>query len=159
MNYAVIEEGLVSNVIWLNDSNADEFPNAVPLGDVPAGIGDTYDGAHFYRDGVIKSINSKYSFDKSLRGTIQRLDGYTPVIFYDFADYITSLCNDPILLNQFREQLNHLVPYKTHTKNFYTMAKGIIPINTFSGITTSDPSDNPMTVLKENTLWYKAAHN
>ena len=34
-----------------NDSNADEFPNAVPLGDVPAGIGDTYDGAHFYRDG------------------------------------------------------------------------------------------------------------
>lgn len=89
----------------------------------------------------------------------ERLDGYTPVIFYDFADYITSLCNDPILLNQFREQLNHLVPYKTHTKNFYTMAKGIIPINTFSGITTSDPSDNPMTVLKENTLWYKAAHN
>ena len=50
MNYAVVEEGLVSNVIWLNDSNADEFPNAVPLGDVPAGIGDTYDGAHFYRD-------------------------------------------------------------------------------------------------------------
>ena len=26
MNYAVVEEGLVSNVIWLNDSNADEFP-------------------------------------------------------------------------------------------------------------------------------------
>ena len=51
MNYAVVEEGLVSNVIWLNDSNADEFPNAVPLGDVPAGIGDTYDGAHFYRGG------------------------------------------------------------------------------------------------------------
>ena len=51
MNYAVVEEGLVSNVIWLNDSNADEFPNAVPLGDVPAGIGDTYAGAHFYRDG------------------------------------------------------------------------------------------------------------
>ena len=43
-----------------------------------------------------------------------------------------------------RQQLNHLVPYKTPTKNFYTMAKGIIPINTFSGITTSDPSDNPM---------------
>ena len=51
MNYAVVEEGLVSNVIWLNDSNADEFPTAVPLGDGPAGIGDTYDGAHFYRDG------------------------------------------------------------------------------------------------------------
>ena len=51
MNYAVVEEGLVSNVIWLNDSNADEFPNAVPLGDVPAGIGDTWDGTDFYRGG------------------------------------------------------------------------------------------------------------
>ena len=41
----------MSNVIWLNDSNADEFPNAVPLGDVPAGIGDTYDGADFTATG------------------------------------------------------------------------------------------------------------
>lgn len=39
------------------------------------------------------------------------------------------------------------------------MAKGVIPINAFSGITTSDPSDNPMTALKEKTLWYKATHN
>lgn len=108
---------------------------------------------------IIKSINSKYSFDKSLRGTIQRLDSCTPVIFYDFVDYVTILCNASILLSQFREQLNHLVPYKTHTKKFYSMAKGIISINTFSGIITSDPSDNPMTVLKENILWYKATHN
>lgn len=107
---------------------------------------------------IMKSINDKYTFDTSLRGNIQRLDGYSPVIFYDFADYVTSLCSDPILLRQFREQLNRLVPYKTHTENFYSMAKGVIHIDTFCGITTSDPSYNPMATPKENTLWYIATH-
>ena len=159
MPYAAIGEYLLGNPDY--QSGCEEFYNFYSTYEImPCGTLAVTDCSELENmAAIIKSINSKYSFDKSLRGTIQRLDGYTPVIFYDFADYITSLCNDPILLNQFREQLNHLVPYKTHTKNFYTMAKGIIPINTFSGITTSDPSDNPMTVLKENTLWYKAAHN
>lgn len=52
MNYALIEDGIVTNIIWLYPGNADEFPNAVPMGDAPAGIGDTWDGAHFYREGV-----------------------------------------------------------------------------------------------------------
>lgn len=108
---------------------------------------------------IMKDINSKYILDKFPRRSIQRLDGYTPTIFYDFADYVISFCSDPILLRQFREQLNRLIPYKTHTKNFYSMAKGIIPINTFSGITTSDPSSNSMTKLKTQTSWYGATHH
>lgn len=51
MNYALIENGVVTNVIWLNPANASEFPSAVPLGDIPAAIGDTYSGGAFYRDG------------------------------------------------------------------------------------------------------------
>ena len=51
MNYALIENGVVTNVIWLYQRNADDFPNAVPIGDIQAGIGDTWDGEHFYRDG------------------------------------------------------------------------------------------------------------
>lgn len=51
MNYALIENGVVSNLIWLYPANAAEFPGAVPLGDVPAAIGDTWDGAHFWRNG------------------------------------------------------------------------------------------------------------
>ncbi|MBP3649106.1 MAG: hypothetical protein J6K73_04930 [Clostridia bacterium] len=51
MNYALIDNNVVVNVIWLDPSNAYEFPEAVPLNDVPAGIGDTYDGEHFYRAG------------------------------------------------------------------------------------------------------------
>ncbi len=51
MNYALIENGVVTNLIYLLPSNAADFPNAVLLGDVPAAIGDTWDGAQFLRDG------------------------------------------------------------------------------------------------------------
>lgn len=51
MNYALIENGVVTNLIWLYPANAAEFPGAVPMGDVPAAIGDTWDGECFYRDG------------------------------------------------------------------------------------------------------------
>lgn len=49
MNYALIENGVVTNLIWLYPANAAEFPGAVPLGDVPAAIGDTWDGTRFLR--------------------------------------------------------------------------------------------------------------
>ena len=51
MNYALIENGIVTNIIWLYETNADEFPNAVKLGERPVGIGDTYTDGKFYRDG------------------------------------------------------------------------------------------------------------
>ena len=51
MNYALIENGIVTNLIYLHPANAAEFPGAVPLGDVPAAIGDTWDGTRFLRDG------------------------------------------------------------------------------------------------------------
>ena len=51
MNYALIENGVVTNIIWLYSANAADFPTAVPCGDVPVTIGDTYDGEHFYRAG------------------------------------------------------------------------------------------------------------
>lgn len=52
MRYALIEGGIVTNVIALNDRNASDFPAAVKLGDRPVGIGDTYADGKFYRDGV-----------------------------------------------------------------------------------------------------------
>ena len=52
MRYALIDNGIVSNVIVLNDRNASDFPTAVKLGDRPVGIGDTYADGKFYRDGV-----------------------------------------------------------------------------------------------------------
>lgn len=51
MNYALIENGIVANLIWLNESNADDFPSAVPIGDRPVAIGDAYAHGAFTRDG------------------------------------------------------------------------------------------------------------
>ena len=52
MRYAIVTEGIVTNVIELNDRNANDFPAAVKLGDRPVGIGDAYADGKFYRDGV-----------------------------------------------------------------------------------------------------------
>lgn len=57
MDCAIIKDGIVSNIIVmsenavLNRSNENKLSNVVPLGDVPVGIGDTYDGEYFYRNG------------------------------------------------------------------------------------------------------------
>ena len=52
MQYAVIENGVVVNVIWLDPRNAADFPDAVPVGEVAAGIGDSYADGSFLRDGA-----------------------------------------------------------------------------------------------------------
>ena len=52
MRYALIDSGIVANVIVLNDRNAGDFPTAVKLGDRPVGIGDNYADGKFYRDGA-----------------------------------------------------------------------------------------------------------
>lgn len=52
MNYALVENGIVTNIIWLNERNEAEWPNAVRLGERLVEVGDTYDGEKFQRDGV-----------------------------------------------------------------------------------------------------------
>ena len=51
MNYALVIDGVVENIIWLYPGNADDFPQAVAAGDVPAAVGDTYIDGVFYRNG------------------------------------------------------------------------------------------------------------
>ena len=50
-NYALVENGKVTNVIWMAKNNASEFSNAVFLGELPVGIGDEYKDNKFYREG------------------------------------------------------------------------------------------------------------
>lgn len=52
MNYALIENGVVTNLIYLHPDNVDDFPGAVPIGDLPVAIGDTYSDEVFYHEGV-----------------------------------------------------------------------------------------------------------
>lgn len=61
---------------------------------------------------IMKEINQRYTFNEELTGELQRLDGYTPTIFFDYGDYVSKLCSDPDLLEQFNEQLKRTVPLK-----------------------------------------------
>lgn len=49
--YALVDNGVVTNIISLNDRNASDFPNAIKTYDRPVGIGDTYTDGKFYRNG------------------------------------------------------------------------------------------------------------
>lgn len=62
-NYALLDENnVVTNIIWMADENASEFPNSKCLGALPVTIGDIYnaDKNKFYRDGAeVKSLEQK----------------------------------------------------------------------------------------------------
>ena len=109
---------------------------------------------------IMQDINSQYTFDPTLVGSLQRLDGYSPVIFFDCWDYVSKLCPDQGLLAQFKEQLDRTVPFKRNTDYYYTMSGGgkKIKIDTFSGITISDPSTSTEAAKKKETAWYMATH-
>lgn len=51
MRYALIENGVVVNTIWLHPSTESDFPNAVYAGERPICKGDSYVDGKFYRDG------------------------------------------------------------------------------------------------------------
>ncbi len=52
MRYALVENGVVTNIIEMDKRNEQFFPSAVYTGDRPVGMGDTYTDGKFYRDGV-----------------------------------------------------------------------------------------------------------
>jgi hypothetical protein len=91
---------------------------------------------------------------------LQKLDGYTPTIFYDLGDYVDHLAQgDYSLLRQFDEQLDRTVIYKVHTSSYYAAAAGgKLPIATYSGLTISDPSTSKRAAAKTTTDWYLATH-
>lgn len=71
MNYAKIAEGIVVNVLSIRRSQAHEFPDCVPMNDIPAGIGDTYAGGRFYRDGVeVKSSAQELAEAQEILGIL-----------------------------------------------------------------------------------------
>lgn len=51
MEYALMENGIVSNIICLHPMNANDFLQAIPFDGLPVQIGDTYDGKNFYHNG------------------------------------------------------------------------------------------------------------
>lgn len=50
-NFAIVENGVVSNVLWGMVYNSDEWPNAIQVNDLAVQIGDSYENGKFYRNG------------------------------------------------------------------------------------------------------------
>jgi len=73
MRYAVIENGLVVNILWLYPGNAMEFPNTIPLEEPadarPVIIGDSYIGGLFERSG--ETVQTRHEIAQA---TIAELD-------------------------------------------------------------------------------------
>lgn len=72
-NYALVENGIVTNVIWLAANNAPEFPNAVALGDLPVTMGDIYADGKFYRNG--KEVKTTLALVSEENGELTNLLG------------------------------------------------------------------------------------
>ena len=114
---------------------------------------------------VMRRINERFTFDATSANlaALQRMDGYSPVRFFDLGDYVRQLCGDPALLSEFEAQLERTVPSacRYHTPSFYSSSHGgaYYPVRTYSGITISDPSVSPAVVdFKQATEWWRATH-
>ncbi len=106
---------------------------------------------------IVKEIHNNKKEDNG-NHNIQAMDGYYPTLFYDFGDYIRSICDDNALFDNFTAQLNRTVPYKCHTTQYYSAFTGAMPIRHYSGITTSESSQNTMANTYESTAWHIATH-
>ena len=108
---------------------------------------------------IMKEINGRYTFNSGQSDDLQRLDGYTPVLFFDYGDYVSKLCDDPVLQERFQKQLERTVPYKSYTDYYYSAINDrIMKVDTFSGLTISDPSTSSYASKKRETNWFKATH-
>ncbi len=111
---------------------------------------------------MMRYINQNYSLDEAAIASLQKLDGYSPTIFFDFGDYVNKMLAandaDQILIDEFNRRLSAAVPYRVNTAKYYTKSTGPLPIHTYSGITTSDPSISPKAVDKVSTKWYSVSH-
>ena len=121
---------------------------------------------------VMKDINTTYTFDQSKLSSVQYLDGYDNNVFFDLESYVDQLGVTAPLSTNFKTALDNLVPYKVCTQYIYTAYTNsyradtdpkkpynTFKVNTFSGITISDPTLNKTVVeSKKNTAWWQATH-
>ena len=111
---------------------------------------------------IMRNINSRYALPQAMVDSLQVLDGFATPLFFDLGDYVDHLCANATLLSDFHAQLKRAVPYAASTQTLYSYLYDhpvYIPVNTFSGITISDPSTSSVAEKgKKNTEWWKATH-
>lgn len=110
----------------------------------------------------MKMINQYYTIADSVVDSLQVLDGFETPIFYDMGDYVSHLCENTDMLNDFNSLLSQAVKSSAHTDSIYSylyFSPVYVKLNSFSGLTISDPSRNSV-VLKgrEKTAWWRDTH-
>lgn len=110
---------------------------------------------------IVKRINTTALREDVDVKSLQREDGISPTIFFDFKDYITQACTSNQLLQEFNQQFIMLLPFEAHTPFFYTAFDWNYKVdagNSF-GMDTSQPTINPQaSELVKATEWWKATH-
>ena len=109
---------------------------------------------------LMKDLNSQTT-DLSAQEllSVQKFDGFYPVIFFDMESYVKTRCrNNTALYNAFARQLQSTVIYEVHTPQYYSASSGYEDLNTSSGVSISDPSVNNIAAGKKETSWWKATH-
>ena len=119
---------------------------------------------------VMKDINNQgFTLTTQQRNSLQYLDGFRNHAFYELRDYVKTLTNnDETLMSRFNNAVDRLVPY-TYTTPYifsafitygeYGQFFKIKDVNTYSGLSISDPSTNSDIVnTREQTSWWKASH-
>lgn len=112
---------------------------------------------------LMKEINTRYQFDETQLDSLQVLDGFNSTIFYDLGSYVDHLCKSTSLLSDFRSQLDAVVRSTATTDSLYSYLyygdPRFIKVNTYSGITISDPSMNSVSLKGiESTSWWQDTH-
>lgn len=109
---------------------------------------------------LMKDLNSQTT-DLSAQElpSVQKFDGFYPVIFFDMESYVKTRCrSNTALYNAFARQLQSTVIYEVHTPQYYSASSGYEDLNTSSGVSISDPSVNNIAAGKKETSWWKATH-
>ena len=111
---------------------------------------------------AMREINSKYKLSDEALHSIQVLDGFYDPIFFDMGDYLQKLCTGSVDYSYVVTLMESAVCSKCSTAQIYSFlynSPTVIDVNTFSGITISDPSINSVALDgKEKTSWWKATH-
>lgn len=110
---------------------------------------------------LMKAVNSSLTITQTQLSNIQRLDGYASTVYYDFGDYVKHLCAaDPVMYERLTNAIQQIVPYKRATRQIYSaFTNPYTTVNTFSGITISDPTLNSVAQgYIQQTSWWKATH-
>ena len=83
--YALVEDGIVTNIISLDSRNASDFPNAIKTADRPVAIGDTYIDGKFYRDGneVLTPLEAAQLESETYKTALQTLGVNTEEVATD----------------------------------------------------------------------------